>query len=100
MNFDEFMEIINVLGNPDVYNKKVAELKAYQKSIQENMDATVNIARLKELLANAATTVAQANDLKVKAALEAAKTIADSTVVFNDRYAKLAEKELAAANAV
>ena len=100
MNFDDFMDIVNVLGNPDAYAKKIAELKSYEQSIKNNIDASVDVSKLKTLLSAAAKSVDDAEQIKAKAVKDAEKIVADASVVYNARYAKLASYELSAANSI
>lgn len=96
MQFDDFMDIVNVLGNPTAYAKKIAELKAYDQSIKDNLDATVDVSKLKALLDTAAASIETAKQTKATAIKDAEKIVADARVVYDKRYESLFAKEDAA----
>lgn len=100
MNFQDIETFIDLVKNPKAYEAKLAELKAYDASIKANIALSNDIADIKKAKELAANALQQATAKFEAADEQAAKIVADASVVYNKRFAELAEKERKAEEAV
>lgn len=100
MLFEDFVDILDLLSNPDKYKAKVKELIVYETAIKENIALGITAANVAEVQRKT-----DAMFKKAATAVEQAKTTADSivagaTVVFNKRNTEVQEREVLAETAI
>lgn len=100
MKFDDFIDILNLLKNPEQYEKKVLELKKHEDEIKKNIGFSADLGKIEALKQKAEKLMSEAEAKLAKAELDAAKTVSDAKSVFDKRNLDLSVREQAATAAI
>jgi uncharacterized protein YoxC len=102
MKIDEFLEVANLLANPQAYADKLNELKAYEESIKQNIQLGIDITNIESIKAETNQALDRAKQLvedaqaKADAIISDAKTQIDQAISnINDQQAKLNDQAIA-----
>lgn len=100
MQFDEFIGILNMLKNPEQYEKQALELKAREDAIKANIAVGFEVSKIEYLRKQAEDNLAKAKETLAKAEVKAAKIEADRQAVYDKKFADLSEREQLAESAL
>jgi len=100
MQFDEFLNIVDLLKNISTYEAKIAELSAREKAI---VDATTTLKVTGDVVKaqdKADAAIAKATEMLEQAKVQADVIVSDSRVVFDKRHGELKAREILAEQAI
>jgi peptidoglycan hydrolase CwlO-like protein len=96
MQFDDFMQVLDLIKNPKDYEAKVNELVAQQATIQSLIDELNIKGDIAKAQQQAETLVKKATAYVEDANKQAAKIIADAQAAFDKRNTELQAREVIA----
>lgn len=100
MLFEDFVDILELLSDPEKYKAKVKELTDRETSIKANIALGVTAANVVEIQRKADTQLKRATEALDQATKQADTLVAGATVAFNKRNADLQEREIVAETAI